>query len=60
MCHVLVIALIPYRFMLNGLEDELLVKHCKNVVGPIIGHANNKDSWRRQLMLHEFKSIEGQ
>lgn len=34
--------------------DTLWKKHCKNVVGPIIGHASDGDSHRHQLMPCEY------
>jgi hypothetical protein len=40
--------------------DQLWDKHCKIVVGPIIGHASDGDSRRRQLMLADYKSTDGQ
>ena len=40
--------------------DKLWDKHCKIVVGPIIGHASDGDSRRRQLMLADYKSTDGQ
>ena len=40
--------------------EKLWDKHCKDVVGPIIGHASDGDSRRRQLMLVDYKSTDGQ
>ena len=40
--------------------NQLWEKHCKVVVGPIIGHASDGDSRRRQIMLVDYKSIERQ
>jgi len=39
--------------------DELWKKHCYSAVGPIIGHASDGDSRRRQLMLQDFRSKDG-
>ena len=36
--------------------DDLWDKHCKSTIGPIIGHASDGDSKRRQLMLVDYKS----
>lgn len=35
------------------------MQHCYSHVGPIIGHASNGDSRRRQLMLQDFRSERG-
>jgi hypothetical protein len=39
--------------------DKLWREHCEQSVGPIIGHASDGDSRRRQLMLADFTSIGG-
>jgi len=39
--------------------DKLWGKDCLAIVGPIIKHANNGDSDRRQLMLAYYKSVVG-
>ena len=39
--------------------DELWRKHCYAAVGPIIGHASDGDSRRRQLMLIDYRGLEG-
>lgn len=39
--------------------DKLWARDCLAAVGPIVGHASDGDSRRRQLMLADFKSIEG-
>lgn len=38
-----------------GVIDELWEEECKAIVGPIIRHASNGDSRRRQLMLNDYK-----
>ena len=37
--------------------EKLWDKHCKDIVGPIIKHANDGGSQRRQLMLVHFRKI---
>ena len=39
--------------------EDLWRKECQDKVGPIIGHASDGDSRRRQLMLSDYKSITG-
>ena len=39
--------------------DELWAKHCYSAVGPIIGHASDGDSRRRQLMLLDYRNSDG-
>ena len=39
--------------------DDLWRKHCYAAVGPIIGHASDGDSRRRQLMLIDYRGLEG-
>ena len=39
--------------------DNLWMQHCYSSVGPIIGHASDGDSRRRQLMLQDCKSVQG-
>lgn len=39
--------------------DGLWQEHCEEVVGPIIGHASDGDSRRRQLMLQDFTAVSG-
>ena len=34
-------------------------KECKDIVGPIVGHASDGDSRRRQLILSDYRSQEG-
>ena len=39
--------------------DDMWNKDCKDIVGPIVGHASDGDSRRRQLMLSDYRSQEG-
>ena len=39
--------------------DFLWFKECHSSVGPIVGHASDGDSRRRQLMLHDYRTKEG-
>jgi len=39
--------------------EDLWDKECKDIVGPIVGHASDGDSRRRQLMLSDYRSQEG-
>lgn len=39
--------------------DALWMEDCYAAVGPIIGHASNGDSRRRQLMLEDYKTLSG-
>ena len=39
--------------------DALWMTHCYSDVGPIIGHASDGDSRRRQLMLQDYRGVEG-
>jgi len=39
-----------------GIVDALWRKHYLQDMGLIVGHANNGDSCRRQLMLQDYKS----
>ena len=39
--------------------DDLWKRNCLGAVGPIIGHASDGDSRRRQLMLADYKSDSG-
>jgi len=39
--------------------DALWMKHCYSAVGPIVGHASDGDSRRRQLMLQDFRGLQG-
>jgi hypothetical protein len=41
------------------LIDQLWAVECASVVGPIIGHASDGDSRRRQLMLRDYTSKSG-
>ena len=34
--------------------DRLWIQECLQFVGPVIGHASDRDSHRRQLMLHDY------
>ena len=40
--------------------EKLWETYCKDVVGSIIGHTSDGDSRRRQLMLGQYKSTDGQ
>lgn len=40
-----------------GIIDALWAKECLAAVGPIVGHSNNGDSRRRQLMLQDYRSV---
>lgn len=39
--------------------DALWASDCKAEVGPIVGHASDGDSRRRQLMLYDYKNEAG-
>ena len=39
--------------------EQLWEKECKEEIGPIVGHANDGDSRRRQLMLSDYKETGG-
>ena len=39
--------------------EKLWVDKCKDIVGSIVGHANNGDSRKRQLMLEDYKAVDG-
>ena len=39
--------------------DNLWSQHCYAPIGPIIGHASDGDSRRRQLMLTDYKNLDG-
>ena len=39
--------------------DALWASDCKGKVGPIVGHASDGDSRRRQLMLHDYRNEAG-
>ena len=40
--------------------DELWAQECFHVVGPVVGHASDGDSRRRQLMLADYVGDDGQ
>jgi hypothetical protein len=42
-----------------GHIDQLWCQHCEEHVGPIVGHASDGDSRRRQLMLEDYTSKVG-
>jgi hypothetical protein len=39
-----------------GRIDQLWRQHCEEHIGPIVGHASDGDSRRRQLMLEDYTS----
>ena len=39
--------------------EKIWEDKCKDIVGPIVGHASDGDSRRRQLMLEDYKAVEG-
>lgn len=39
--------------------EPLWKKECVDIVGPIVGHASDGDSRRRQLMLQDYKGTLG-
>ena len=39
--------------------DDLWSKHCYAAVGPILGHGSDGDSRRRQLMLSDYRGLDG-
>ncbi|KAL3680514.1 hypothetical protein R1sor_023470 [Riccia sorocarpa] len=43
-------------YVVKGKWDE----HCRDIVGPVIGHASDGDSRRRKLMLEDYNSCDGQ
>ena len=42
-----------------GVIEKIWEDECKDIVGPIVGHASDGDSRRRQLMLEDYKAVEG-